>query len=307
MLQYLRHIFAKKEHKHINRNFDTKLFKQLEYQKKLEKFGFVHLKNVVDNNTIEELIAIYNSAMAKYDFHKNKSDFLNTMALAESEPKNFIKLSTSPILFNLLQQLIEIDNWKMPFGGAYCINPPQTQQTCNPHQDPAYVDETQTYSIIVWIPLTDTNMDNGCLHVLPKSHFWDNNKRSVSMDWAFEEYSSEIWDHLIPIPAKFGDVIVFDGSLIHGTNANKTQKNRLAINIPMLPINQQMITFFPEGKNKGYCYEIDEDYYLGEFLYNKPSDKYPKFHYVELNNIYKYSDLIKLFNLSNKLNSEYDY
>ncbi len=274
MLQYLRHIFSKKEHRCISRNFDVKLFKQMDYQESLEKFGFVHLKNVIDSEIINELVTIYNSAILEYDFHKSKSDFLNTMALNEQEPKNFIKTRTTPILLKFLHQLVEIGNWKMPFGGAYCINPPQTKQTCNPHQDPAYVDETLSYSVIIWIPLIDTNMENGCLHVLPKSHLWDNTHRSISMDWAFERYAKEIWKHLVPIPANKGDIIIFDGALIHATNSNTTQENRLAINIPLLPITQPMITYVKESKNKVGCYVIDEDYYLKEWLFNKPSGKY---------------------------------
>lgn len=282
MVNIIKNIILSNRHKLIKRIYDIKLLKNTELQKSLEINGFVHINNIIHQEQIDELNSIYKVATKKFDFNTNNSNFLNTMSLTNSEVKAFLKNETTPIVKRIFEKVLDLNKFRIPFGAAYCINPPNTNQSCNPHQDPAYVDETVSYSVIAWIPLTDINMQNGCLHILPKSHLWGNNKRSISMGWAFEKYSNEFWKHMIPIPAKSGDIIFFDCALIHGSNVNNTNKDRLAINIPLLPSLQKMITYYPINNNKLSCYEIDEDYYLKEYLFSCPSNKYKIINTVKL-------------------------
>lgn len=280
------------------RIFNPKLFISDNNQLELEKEGFVHLKGIVDIKYTNQLNQIYHEANKMFNFYQNDKAFLNTMALKNSEAKKYLKTNTQPVLQEILSNFLILDAIQFPFGAAYCINPPNAEHPCNPHQDPAYVDEDKCYSLIVWIPLTDIDLTNGCLHVLPKSHLWGNSKRSISMDWAFEKYANIIWKYLIPIETKLGDVIVFDAALVHSSNINTTDSNRLAVNIPVLPRSEKMISYYKTGENKGYKFEIDESYYMDEYLFNKPSSKFKTVKNIRLNNNYKKEDVNKLIELS---------
>lgn len=288
-----------KQHQLKERKFDVKMLKQEVWQSTIEKQGYIHLKNVVDIKHIQELINVFDETNQKFNLIKPEEPyFLNTMALESKEPKRFIQEKTMSILNKILNNILFIDNIKTPFGGAFCINPPHTKRLCKSHQDPAYVDETKTYSLIVWIPLMDINETNGRIHVLPKSHLWGNSCRAISMVWAFEPFSDELLKAMTPIDTKLGDMIIFDGAIIHASNANQTDKLRLAINIPVLPIQERMITYFKIGKDVGYKYEIDESYYLDEFLFDMPSNVFTNNEKVKLNNRYSVYDVHSLIERS---------
>ncbi len=274
MRNFLKNIFLSSGKDSVQRTFEPKIFKSTAHQEKFEKDGYIHLKAAIDKQYTDALIKVYEEATEQFRFYENNPNFLNTMALNNSDAKYYLKEQTTPILSHALASIIDVEKIDMPFGGAYCINPPNAIMSCKPHQDPAYVDEEKTYSVIAWIPLEDINMGNGCLHVLPKSHLWGNSKRSINMDWVFEDYSAEFWKYLIPVPVEIGDIIVFDAALIHGTTINTTQTDRLALNVPILPKNAKMVTF---SRINGYLvsnHEIDSKYYLDEHLFQKPSKNY---------------------------------
>jgi hypothetical protein len=281
-----------------HRTFNPKMFVSDIHQQKLEADGYVHLTDIVETELINSLLKVYHEASDRFDFFGNSHDFLNTMALKESEVKKYIQTNTKPVIRPFLSSFLITENISSPFGAAFCINPPNAIHPCNPHQDPAYVDESTGYSLIVWVPLSDINMENGCLHVLPKSHLWGNKNRSISMDWAFERFSEELWKYLIPVETKLGDLIVFDAALIHASNTNTTDINRIAVNIPVLPVQEKMITYFSSGENEGYQYEIDEGFYMDEFLFNKPSDRYRRSKKMKLNNLYSMKDVHRLIGLT---------
>ncbi len=256
------------------RTFEPKVFKNISHQEKLETDGYIHLKAVIDRQYTDALLKVFEDAIAQFRFYDNNPNFLNTIALENTDAKYYLKEHTTPILLKALAPILDIEKINMPFGGAYCINPPQAVMSCKPHQDPAYVDEEKTYSLIAWIPLEDITMENGCLHVLPKSHLWGTSKRSINMDWVFEEYSDELWKYLKPTPTQLGDIIIFDAALIHGTNVNTTSKNRLALNIPVLPKEAKMVTFSRINQYLICQHEVDSKYYLDEHIFQKPSKNY---------------------------------
>lgn len=289
-------------HQLINRIFDVKVLNDEAYQDILEKRGYVHIKNRLNQTDLDELVDIYAGIVEKYNFHNNFPEAINTITISDQEIKKIVREQTTPILQKILSPILQVDKLKMPFGGSFCINRPGAKKNFKPHQDNTYVDELKSYSIVAWIPLTNTNIENGCLHVLPKSHLWDNNKRSASMVWAFENYSELLWKYMIPIIANIGDIIIFDASIVHGSKFNTTNENRLAINVPILPKNQPMVSYHPINKYESLVYEIDESYYIEETLYQKPSNKFKHKGKIALNNIYKQDDVIRLINMSSENN-----
>lgn len=284
----------------LKRSFEEKLFLNDEHQNALAETGYVRISKGVENEDLDTLKEIYHSIESKYHFFSRNPNFLNTMALDKSDVKKEIRDATSPVVSSILSGFLDTVKIRFPFGAAYCINPPDAVLSCKPHQDPAYVDETKSYSLIIWIPLEDINLHNGCLHVIPRSHLWNNPNRSISMDWAFEPYSNLLWEKMIPIETKKGDVVIFDAALLHGSNVNKSSSDRLAVNIPVLPVSQKMITFFPTKKNWGVKYEIDESYYLDEFLLDRPSNRFKVVGNIKLNNLFCKSDVDRMLKLIKK-------
>jgi phytanoyl-CoA hydroxylase len=101
------------------------------------------------------------------------------------------------------------------------------------HQDATYI-ETDARSLTgVWIPIDDASIDNGCLWFIPGSHQsgelfrmerhgrddYDNAPVSIG----FDDHSE------LPVEVKAGDVVFFDGHLLHRSGPNTTERPRHAL------------------------------------------------------------------------------
>lgn len=80
----------------------------------------------------------------------------------------------------------------------------------------------------VWVALDPAELDNGCMHVIPRSH----------AEGAMPHYmvrSLQICDSDIPleqdvcVPLKPGGILLFNGLIIHGTACNLSNKRRRAL------------------------------------------------------------------------------
>jgi ectoine hydroxylase-related dioxygenase (phytanoyl-CoA dioxygenase family) len=114
---------------------------------------------------------------------------------------------------------------------------PNSADICHWHQDEAFytkLDDPTTHAarrMSVWVPLQDTDRDNGCLWVVPGSHRWG------MEDWTAQqtgtcvrrinrvEYADE---QAVPLPARGGDVVLFSAWTWHHSKENQTDHIRRA-------------------------------------------------------------------------------
>lgn len=280
----------------IDRHFAPPLFKDAEHQRTFNTYGYVHLKNVLTQDEISALTALYQEARSMQGF-QNTDYYINTIGFENSDIRLFLKGKTEQLLAPVLPRFIDTEKADFPLGGGFCINPPHSSRGCSPHQDPTCVDELSSYSMTAWITLNDMTPKNGCMHVIPGSHRWGNIYRSVCVPWAFEKHSDYLWNYLTPVPTKAGDILCFDVSTIHASTCNTTDQTRLAMTVQTIPKEFGLISYFPNGKEKVDVYAIDRDYFIRESQYQKPSSRYPVTRTVRLNNIFTQSDIDRLHDL----------
>jgi phytanoyl-CoA hydroxylase len=94
------------------------------------------------------------------------------------------------------------------------------------HQDQFYLRAKPGTCMAAWLALDDCDEANGCMQVVPGSHTWD-------ILCAVEaDTSKSFTDVTVPLPEgteavpvimKAGDVLFFNGSLVHGSSPNSTQ------------------------------------------------------------------------------------
>lgn len=292
----LKDLFLGKSRKLIHRNFSPQLFLSDEIQHSFIKNGVVHLKNVIDKEIIDNLVEIHNTIKTKNTYEATDYYF-NTISFQDKEIRKLVIENTLNILKPTLSTFIDVSNAKFPLGGNLCISPPNATRGCGLHQDPTLVDETASYSITIWIPLIDTELENGCLHFVKGSHLWGNFYRSMSLKSAFDDYMNVLWQYAEPITTKAGDILCFDSSVLHGSTTNKTNKIRLAVNIPFFPKETGMISYFPANsllQNRAEKYNIDEEYFINESQYERPSSKYRLQKVLNMNNYYTQKNVDEL-------------
>ena len=98
------------------------------------------------------------------------------------------------------------------------------------HQDEIFI-PTRDHSLTGgWIALDDATVENGCMWVLPGSHrgcLWETrpHENTDEFDGASESYGFD-GSGEIPVEVKTGDVVFFDGYLLHRSRKNRSQMHR---------------------------------------------------------------------------------
>ena len=148
----------------------------------------------------------------------------------------------------------------------------------HPHQDSPVVDERRDYIVQAWIPLSDVNADNGCMHVLPHSHLWGNFQRSLNVKWPFSSCTGTLWKYMMPVALKAGDALCFDPALIHGSRPNISGERRLAMTLVGVPQDIQPVHYYRDrktGRGKVEVYATDREFWSSGRFLEKPGIQYP--------------------------------
>jgi phytanoyl-CoA hydroxylase len=99
------------------------------------------------------------------------------------------------------------------------------------HQDMAYGPLTFDKPVVgVWIALDEAALDNGCMHVIPRSHMDGGVPHYAVRDWQICDTNVNVErDVAVPLPA--GGALFFHGMIHHGTPPNSSAKKRRALQL----------------------------------------------------------------------------
>jgi len=154
----------------------------------------------------------------------------------------------------------------MTLGGTFISRPPHQTEPLQPHQDWSIVDESRFRSFTIWVPLEDTNDENGCMYVLPKSQEYARCYRHVTIPSIFGQIYDTVWDQMIPVHLKAGEAIIFDHALGHASKPNRSDKIRIAATHSLISTDFEMRFYW--NKNG-----VVEEYIGENDYYNTPEAK----------------------------------
>lgn len=98
----------------------------------------------------------------------------------------------------------------------------------NLHQDNLYLLARPGTCLAAWMALEDCDEENGCMEMVPGSHklpmlCQTNNPGSEEEHWGSFETLIPPGYHSVPVKMKPGDVLFFNGSVIHGSGKNRSE------------------------------------------------------------------------------------
>jgi hypothetical protein len=101
-----------------------------------------------------------------------------------------------------------------------------------PHQDQYYLRASPGTCVAAWMALDACDDENGCLQVVPGSHEWPvlctvPADTSRSFTDVTVPLPSDV--ELVQVPMQPGDVLFFNGSLVHGSEPNTSGRFRRAL------------------------------------------------------------------------------
>ena len=199
--------------------------------------GFIILKNIFSKEFCQDLLLWLDKSFIekKYDYYCDEPSIYQNLITNDSP---YHKVINNPDILKFLKiifknkefkyNMIKVNN-KIKNNGK---DIEYHQEFFN--QDILHKNNKSNDYIQLFIPITDQNLSNGCLKIIPKSH-----KLGILEK---EEFIDSNFNHKYRVSCKIinkydrfdcqlncGDVLIFDSLLIHGSASNKSNSNRLSI------------------------------------------------------------------------------
>lgn len=147
--------------------------------------------------------------------------------------------------------------------GYYLYKSSNAESKVGLHQDWSLTDEKNYRGLILWIPLVDTHVSNGCFMAIPGSHRYFIQPRGSFVPPINYDLESA---HLVNLPVRAGDAVVFDQRLVHASPPNLSNKDRLAVGIVLLPETAPVIHYFYSQENKSIkAYRASDSFLVDSF------------------------------------------
>lgn len=138
----------------------------------------------------------------------------------------FRSLAYHPVMVGIAVELIGQD--VALFQSMLLMKPPRFGGQKVWHQDNAYFRLEPNDVFGFWIALDDTDVENGCMHVIPGSHRKGIGEHGgVADDYGLS--STPAQNNAIACIMKAGDALVFHGETYHYTPPNKSDRRRRAL------------------------------------------------------------------------------
>lgn len=168
---------------------------------------------------------------------------------------------------------------------SFLIKPPHFYKEFMLHQDWCFTDVDRFRMGTIWVPLCDVDESNGCLSVVPKSHRAFRNFVSGNLDTARIPMAHMPHGVLRPLPMRFGDVMVFNPLLFHGSFPNGSEHARPVATAHVLPEGAPFCYYHQRSRSETDRISLGEDDVLkdlpGLVAGRVPSDaKWEKVYYV---------------------------
>jgi phytanoyl-CoA hydroxylase len=142
------------------------------------------------------------------------------------------------------------------------------------HQDSGYFEPYCDDSLVMtmWVPLVDTNVENGCLYVIPGTHKGVVVEHEMHETGKYLSVKEELvpQDNWVPCPVPKGGILLLSNKVIHGSFKNSTQSVRWSMDLRYqsahLPTNANIsrleneLTESLETGVPASCYPPDADF-----------------------------------------------
>ena len=207
----------------------------------LKENGYCVFDQALEKNVLEKIKRVSRQALEELTIEHRKNNKSQGSLILIADYPDLGMLIGNEELKEIFRKL-GFDDTR--FSSGYIISKPNNSPALFWHQDWWGWDHPLSYTnqiaqVFVMIYLQDTNPQNGCLRVIPRSHrsyhaLHSNQKAHTESASRVEDPNDSIYNSLseeVPVPVKCGDVIVGDARLIHGSFPNQSEDERTLITL----------------------------------------------------------------------------
>lgn len=197
--------------------------------------GYVIARNVLDADLIAE-------ASAHVDWLIEKNPNLRPENLGHTlipDDPFWLRLVSDDRLLDIAAQFIGPDI--ALFASHYICKPPHTGKRVAWHQDGSYWPLEPMEVVTLWLAVSDSTPENGCMRVIPNTQ----NARLLRRNEMVEDKESVLGNGIardqideaaaVDLVLNAGDVSIHNPAIIHGSNANESALWRKGLTIRYIP------------------------------------------------------------------------
>jgi hypothetical protein len=140
------------------------------------------------------------------------------------------------------------------------------------HQDYSLVDHERDLGLNVWIPLCDVDPSNGCMRMVDASSCFHHISATPPNPSPYDDVRAELEAHyLTDVPMSSGSAVLFDTRILHATEENRTDADRVAVFLNLYPahVTPRLHFWNPQDPHRLEIYEVDSD-----FMVSLPPNRY---------------------------------
>lgn len=162
-----------------------------------------------------------------------------------------------------------------PFGAMFVVKPSGDKGHIPPHQDWSFVDETQHWSLNMWLPIQDTDERSGTMRFLQGSHFFMESIRGANTPELYAHLQDAIEPHLVDVPLKAGEAVFFYHGNVHCSHYNNMPNERVCLGLSLVQKNAPIFFhLLKNGEPLPDKYEVNTEFFI-HYAHNRgkiPSD-----------------------------------
>ncbi len=171
-------------------------------------------------------------------------DFLKFGRGWRDRDPGYYEIMANPKILDAVESLIGPEIFSNPVYNTRPKVPKVAAGAVPWHQDKSYWPDANANPVIsVWIPFVESNLKNGCLFIMPRTH------RQRLRSWHRESYSGTGFleidvEHLpagqepVPVIVDAGDIVLFNDRCIHMSEVNNSNSVRWSLDLRYQPTDQ---------------------------------------------------------------------
>lgn len=186
----------------------------------------------------------FETRLAELFADKSDEEFLEFGRSWRDRDPGYFELMSNPRILDAVEPLIGGEIFANPIYNTRPKVPKVAAGAVPWHQDKSYWPGANANPVItVWVPLVDSNQDNGCLNIMPRTHrkrVWSYHRETVTGTGYLEIDAEHLGDknQAVPLPVRKGDAILFNDRCVHSSTPNRSKQVRWAIDLRYQPIGQ---------------------------------------------------------------------
>jgi ectoine hydroxylase-related dioxygenase (phytanoyl-CoA dioxygenase family) len=196
--------------------------------------GFIKNLPVFSERGVEELQIFFNELKTRLP----SSVDINKTNMWHKASKKFYDVAHTPEILDYVEDLLGLNFYL--WGGQFFYKPALSKSIVPWHQDSQYWPLNPSNSVTVWLAVFDTDKDNSAMKIVSGSHktkkylHTENNNKDYILNKEVDDDQIDK-NKIVFMNLKAGEISLHSDALLHGSNANTSDRPRCGITFRYSP------------------------------------------------------------------------